>query len=159
MFYQKHVPSSNHHHQNDNRSSQFIPYLFFHLLVPEPHPKEPTNVIILPLGPDTPPPSAWRLRELRRSAIQLHPGHGPPALPQLLAGPLVTESLCPTGSATVDTTLPVASRQSWENVVTDTHNNRKGWQGPNLPSESSVNYAQSPPAINTFEYFGLILSD
>ena len=36
---------------------------------------------------------AWRLWEFGGSAIKQHPGRGPPALPQLLAGPPVTVSL------------------------------------------------------------------
>lgn len=56
------------------------------------HTQRSRQFIILPLG-CTPHPFAWWLWEFGGSAVKQHPCRGPPALPRLLAGPLVTVSL------------------------------------------------------------------
>ena len=70
-----------------------------------------------------------------------------PALSHTLAGELETESLCPAESVGIFTALTGASWKSFRDVVTDIHDSRKVWQDPNLPSESALNYAMSPPAV------------
>lgn len=122
-------------YQNDNTSSQFVPD-WLHHLDPKPHPTEPTNVL----------PSCLQGHTLAPAHSPLVPPFPSPSHVSWTAGNRISPSNRVCKGPTV---LPTAvSWQTHKNVVTDLHDGRKVWQVPNVPPESSLNYARSPPTVS-----------